>query len=683
MAALALAGLSLYQAPPFEVQGLTLALIACAVTATVLAPQTPIGNFPSGAVFYLLLVAQVSPAVGAVSFLVGFLLWAVAYSKRSWESELRLNGLPVLLTAAVTNLALRGQPKIMLLLGVGLVFLLTLNLCASWQARQAHKNVAWEELRWAFLRSSMVIPLLFAMGYELLPKHPGWLVPLTVVSWFQASGAVTELVRSQIKPMNTELKSTREREKRWVDRLKVLERLSKRVTAASSVEEAVTGIQTTAQEYCPDTRVRIQLGQPPDGDDSFALADAGRLQVTGEISSEQAGLLSALSTTAGFALKMVQARQQQLDSVKKERDQMEEWLAHLRELLRATQSMASALSLESVLKTAETTLQELVPHQKRALVCFKPPRTRANAPLETCQAILNELKSSGESRFEADLLVVPVIFEGVTRGGLVLTGEKFSRIQFELLRILAYQLGGSFERARLYEQILEAEQQVIQASKMAAVGQLAAGIAHELNTPLGTVMMALEYAESRLDKQPDKARERLKLAHRSGAKARGIIAKLLHYSTDATLEGQPVDLVEVVNDVAENAKYHLDKAGLKLKTEVPSEPCIVVGNQNEIHQVLNNLVQNAQDSLAKSDHQTIKVRLVVQESKALLSVADDGPGVEPEVAERLFEPFFSTRERQTGLGLSVAKQLVEKHGGSIDWDSASGQTIFTVSLHLK
>lgn len=673
----ALAVAACYQPVPVRAEPLSFTLVAAAVGLTLIAPTTPIGTFPSGAVFFLLLTSLVSPALAAAALGAGFLLWSIVYSDRDRVAEFQLNGLPLLSAAAVANLFLRDQPDALLIGGIGLVYLLALNLSARRQAQRGRLKVAWQELRWAFLRSTMIIPLLFAMGHRLLTQNLGWLLPLAVVSWFQSSGAVTELVRSQLKPMSSELKSAREREKRWVDRLTVLGRLSKRLTAARSVDQAVAGVRESVEEYCPECEVKIELNrEAPPKSGRYPLADAGYLEVLGPRNEEQDGLLSALATTAGFAIRMVTARQQQYQSLQGERDQMESWLSHLRELLRASQSLASALTVDSVLQRADSVVQELVPHRRRAVVCFRPRRHLANAPLEQCETVLSELQNGGEGRFQPNLLSVPVVFEGVTRGALVLGGENFSKIEYELLRVLAYQLGGAFERARLYDQVVAAEQQMIQASKMAAVGQLAAGIAHELNTPLGTMMMAIEYAQA----QPDKARQQLQLAHKSGAKARGIIAKLLHYSTEATLEDQSVELSEVLHDVASGLKFHLDREGVVLKLEIASEPR-VKGNKNEIHQVVSNLLQNGLEAVASGSFpKNITARLWQDGERAYFSVLDRGPGLSPEAQERMFEPFFSEKEKHTGLGLSVAHQLVRKHGGEVRAQSGADGTLFTVAL---
>ena len=241
---------------------------------TLLAPRTPVGSFPSAAVFFLLLVQLVTPFAATIGTVVGFLLTiALRGGGGDLEAELRLGALPPLVTSAVASLALVGQPLPLMVAATSFVYLLALNLCAGWQAQKGQRlPVPWAELRWAFLRSSTVLPLLAAMGTVLIPQHPAWILCLAVVAWFGASAAVTELVRSQLKPMSGQLKHTREREQRWVTRLKVLETLSKRMTRASDVDTAVQGIVATVKEYCERDEVAVHLSPPP-ARARFPLAD--------------------------------------------------------------------------------------------------------------------------------------------------------------------------------------------------------------------------------------------------------------------------------------------------------------------------------------------------------------------------------------------------------------------------
>lgn len=684
-----LVGLSVTQGWNFQLSLAGWGLLAAAAGSSLVAPATPLGTFPTAAVFHLLLLQLVSPTAAALSSCVGLLLTVLARGGSGFWAELRLGAIPVLLTTAVGNLVLKDQPLPMMVAASGMVYLLALNLCANWQAEQTSQlGLPWADLRWAFLRSSLVLPLLAAMGASLVPSHPAWIGCLAVVGWFQAAGAVTELVRSQLKPMSTQLRSTREREQRWVSRLKTLEGLSKRLTRAENVEAALAGIRATVKDYCQaESVVHFQVKERPAKQEKhqlFSMAEAGWLEVAGQFNEEQSGLLTALATTAGFALRVVQGRQARLLSVTRERDQMEAWLARLRVLLEASQSMASSLSIESVLDTAVPVLGALTRQNQHIVVCHQPASRRRSGPdISDIEAVLSMVASGQSGYVVPGRYALPVVFEGRLRGALVVVGDNVDPLDQELLAIFAYQLGGAFERARLYQQIVVAEAQVVQASKLAAVGQLAAGVAHELNTPLASMLMAMEYADQALDNQPQQARKRLQLAARSGEKARAIIAKLLHYSREAAIEDQDVSLETVIHDVAEMLAYHLEQSHVTLKLDVlPCQP--VQGNANEIHQVLSNLVMNSLDALERGDYaKQITIRLRQDGEAAKIWVSDQGPGIPPEILPRIFEPFFTTRPmggEGAGLGLSVCQQIVEKHRGRLEVASLSGPTVFLVTL---
>jgi signal transduction histidine kinase len=684
-----LLGLSVIQGWNFPLTITGWGLLAAAAGSSLIAPATPLGTFPTAAVFHLLLLQLVSPTLASLSTAVGLMLTVLARGGGGFWAELRLGAIPMLATTAVGSLVLVDQPLTMRVAASGLVYLLALNLCANWQAEQtAQLGVPWAELRWAFLRSSLVLPLLAAMGASLVPIHPAWILCLAIVAGFQALGAVTELVRSQLKPMSTQLRSTREREQRWVARLKTLEGLSKRLTRAENVETAVLAIQATIKDYCQaESVVHFQAKQRPDKHDhrqTFSMAEAGWLEVSGQFNEEQSGLLTALATTAGFALRMVQGRQARLLSVTRERDQMEAWLSRLRVLLEASQSMASSLSIESVLDTATPVMGRLTRQTQHAVVCLQPASRRGSGPeISDLETVLSMVATGQSGYVVPGRYALPVVFEGRLRGALIVVGESIDPLDRELLAIFAYQLGGAFERARLYQQIVAAEAQVVQTSKLAAVGQLAAGVAHELNTPLASMLMAIEYADQATESQPEQARKRLQLAARSGEKARAIIAKLLHYSREATIEDQDVSLETVVHDVAEMLSYHLERSQVVLKLDLlPCQP--VRGNANELHQVLSNLVMNSLDALGRGDYlKEITVLLRQEGIAAKVCVSDHGPGISPEILPRIFEPFFTTRPmggEGAGLGLSVCQQIIEKHQGRLEVASLAGPTVFSITL---
>jgi signal transduction histidine kinase len=292
------------------------------------------------------------------------------------------------------------------------------------------------------------------------------------------------------------------------------------------------------------------------------------------------------------------------------------------------------------------------------------------------------------------ILICPMLADGQTIGCLTLGSVRpcFSRHERELLSTLALQVGSHFWNLHLHHQVSEAHEslkqsqaQLIQSSKMAAVGQLAAGVAHELNTPLGAMSLAIEGAVRVFEKKPDRALSRLERALKSGNQLREIVAKLLHYSKKTDSEGQETDLNNVVSDALNLIGHQLRLDGIEVETELAELPLILV-NHNEIQQVMINLLTNAKDAiLAKGEGEpSLRARTYTTDDTVALAVQDNGTGMDSKTRERAFEPFYTTKEvgHGTGLGLSVTKEIVERNGGMIDVQSTPGEGT-TITLKFQ
>ncbi|MBM3464905.1 MAG: GAF domain-containing sensor histidine kinase [Armatimonadetes bacterium] len=279
--------------------------------------------------------------------------------------------------------------------------------------------------------------------------------------------------------------------------------------------------------------------------------------------------------------------------------------------------------------------------------------------------------------------------QGRRIGILFLTrNEEFTQKEIRLLTIVANQAAVAVEsgyrweaqqaalreQVEAYRKLQESEAQLVQSTKMAAVGQLAAGVAHELNTPLGAVHLALDMAQKMLPNQWEKAVERLQRATRSVKHAQDIIERLLYYSRDARKGRVPTDLAAVARDAVDLIEHQLrlDKVEVEAAlAEVPTVTC----NQNEIYQVITNLLLNARDALVASGRTDQPIRLTLAENggAAFIQVMDAGPPIPAEIQSRIFEPFFTTKAvgEGTGLGLSVSHEIVSQHGGSLTMTSTA------------
>lgn len=420
-------------------------------------------------------------------------------------------------------------------------------------------------------------------------------------------------------------------------------------------------------------------------------------------------LIAALAAQGRLALGAANQRQSELDA----HARLKEWNARLRVLWQSSQAMASTLEIDPLLDGVVGLLDRLAPHQSHFLLCLEPERIRSqnktgtekdlmraarmvieHGPLLTSQLEESPVSFMGPSF--TSLLAVPVKYEGEGRGAFLLGSSEpgaFQAVDLDLILVLAYQVAGAFERARLHNEVVDAfqrlresEAQLVQSTKMAAIGQLAAGIAHELNTPLGTIKLGAQYARRNLKEKPEVADKRLGIALEAVEQAMEIVSKLLYYSREATLEGQTFDLNQVVKDTLGFLVYHLERDGVLVETELNEIPQ-VTGNQNELHQVLNNLILNARDAIVEGDYpREISVRTALSEEGVSLWVRDGGPGVDQEIANRIFDPFFTTKAvgEGTGLGLSVSRQILAKHGGSLQLETQPGSgAVFRLTLPEK
>lgn len=290
-------------------------------------------------------------------------------------------------------------------------------------------------------------------------------------------------------------------------------------------------------------------------------------------------------------------------------------------------------------------------------------------------------------------LGVPLLSDQGSQGALVLerTDKPFTREDQDILAVLSYQLGGAIVSARLFAELQkthaalrDSQAQLMQSSKMAAVGQLAGGVAHELNTPLGAVALAIEAAQLNLETKPDRALQRLQRATKAVGQMKEIVSKLLFYSRDARTGWRETSINQVIEDTLQMVGHQLRLDNVEVLQQLAEVPPILA-NANELQQVLTNLILNARDAMLSPGSAGRRLLLSSGrwEEGVWVKVRDQGTGIPPEVLERIFDPFFTTKDvgKGTGLGLSVTSQLIQQHGGTIKVQSYPGQgTEFEVRL---
>jgi two-component system NtrC family sensor kinase len=233
------------------------------------------------------------------------------------------------------------------------------------------------------------------------------------------------------------------------------------------------------------------------------------------------------------------------------------------------------------------------------------------------------------------------------------------------------------------QRVLEA--QLIQNDKMASIGQLVSGVAHELNNPLTSIAGLTELLLER-ELPPDFPREHLRVIHDQAERAGRIVRNLLTFARKGVPEKAPVDLNDVAARTSLLIMYELQLHGIELEQALDQEPVVVLGDRYELQQVLLNLITNAVQAvsgLPPGRPRKIVVATSRQDGEATLRVRDTGPGVSSQHASYLFTPFFTTKApgQGTGLGLSLSYGLVQSHGGVLSYEPPSdGGAEFRVVL---
>lgn len=238
-----------------------------------------------------------------------------------------------------------------------------------------------------------------------------------------------------------------------------------------------------------------------------------------------------------------------------------------------------------------------------------------------------------------------------------------------------------FVEARLSER-RRLELQLIQSEKMAAIGQLAAGIAHEIRNPLGIIMNALYDLGELLPDAGPEVDEDLQIARAEMGRVQEIINNLLEFSRDSTTEMQSVQLNRTIQQTLKLMNKHFQNSAVRPTTNLSEEIPRCRISENGMRQVLLNLITNAVQAMPGGGQLRIRTRSV-GDDRVELTVADTGVGIPAERLGRIFDPFYTTKDpgEGTGLGLSVVHSVISNAGGSLDVTSAAGEgTTFSIEF---
>ncbi len=252
-----------------------------------------------------------------------------------------------------------------------------------------------------------------------------------------------------------------------------------------------------------------------------------------------------------------------------------------------------------------------------------------------------------------------------------------------LLDAIARQIAVIVEHQDAEEERAHLQKQLMHADRLATIGQLAAGVAHELNEPLSSILGFAQLL-TRDPEMPEGATQDIRKIVTASLHAREIIKKLLLFARQTpTLKG-PVDINGVVVGAIDLFRHHFEKEGIELACVLCPEMPVLEADAGQLTQMLVNLVVNAVQAMPKGGRLVVQTH--VQDGHVVCSVEDTGVGMTEEVLDRLFVPFFTTKEvnQGTGLGLPVVHGIVTAHGGTIEVASTPDKgTTFTIRLPIE
>jgi PAS domain S-box-containing protein len=240
------------------------------------------------------------------------------------------------------------------------------------------------------------------------------------------------------------------------------------------------------------------------------------------------------------------------------------------------------------------------------------------------------------------------------------------------------------------QRIVEQETQLVSASRLSAIGEMAAAITHEINNPLGVILGRAEMLARLVDKNqldPEMLKRQIETIQVTGKRIEKIVRSMKSLAYQG-FEDEPFHLTsvkEILSDALELCAQRFENHRIKLEAPEVDDKLIIECRSHQIVQVLVNLLNNAHDAALNLDERWVRVQVQRSENFVEVSIEDSGKGIPIDIQKKLFEPFFSTKRVQygTGLGLSISKSLIVAHQGDLTYDAKSPHTRFVIRLPLR
>jgi two-component system NtrC family sensor kinase len=258
--------------------------------------------------------------------------------------------------------------------------------------------------------------------------------------------------------------------------------------------------------------------------------------------------------------------------------------------------------------------------------------------------------------------------------------EELLEARTEVLQMMEKQKETNRELQHSLERLKDTQEELVRSGKLAALGAMAAGVAHEINNPLATIQGNLEILQLRLKEHPE-CREELTRMYQQAERMQGIVHNLLTFARAERVMPEPTDVRATVLDVLSTLGGRAREQGVEIGLEIPEHLPPVVSNPDRLAQVFTNLVQNAIQAMPKGGALVIHANVDEERGEIVVAFRDNGVGIAPQDLHKVWNPFYTTRSAGTGLGLSISHAIVEEFGGRMQLTSEPGKGT-TITVHM-
>lgn len=358
-----------------------------------------------------------------------------------------------------------------------------------------------------------------------------------------------------------------------------------------------------------------------------------------------------------------------------------ERLAHLHSILETVLDAMVVIDENGIIEEFSPVAERLFGYKPEE-VCGQNVRVLMPAPYrEEHDSYLARYKATGERRIIGiGRVVVGLRKDGSTFPMELAVGEAMlgdRRIFTGFVRDLTE---AQQNRARMQE--LQAE--LVHTSRLRTTGEMAGALAHELNQPLTAIANYLRACQRLLESEPpnlEKLNEVLALAGRQALRAGDIIRRLRGFVARGEIQRRPEAVAKLIEEASALALLGAKERNIRVSLLVPQDVPDVLAERIQIQQVLLNLIRNAMEAMEASTRRELIIQAQIDAAAVRISVADSGPGLPPDIAANLFQPFMTTKPDGMGLGLSICRTIVESHGGRL-WTEPNqpAGTVFSFTL---